>query len=102
MDTAPPPALLPGANQFLQAFWEVSHDRPVGFGVGPVPFGAIDRWARRYGIDDADDFDDLVGAIRVMDGVYLDRCNSASDKTAERKPRVSRPLTANLFDVLLG
>lgn len=53
------------------AFWDLNTDRPVGMGVGPIPFGAIDRYADRYGIADIDEFDAFRELIRAMDDAYL-------------------------------
>src|SRR4051812_27442351 len=35
-------ALLPGAEFYLESFWEIATCRPVGFGPAPIPFTAID------------------------------------------------------------
>lgn len=34
---------------------------------GPIPFSAIDRYARRYGLDEIDDFDAFAGIVSAMD-----------------------------------
>jgi hypothetical protein len=52
------------------AFWELSTDRAIGFGVGPIPFTAIDRLASRAGIID-DAFDDFLDLMRAMDDIFL-------------------------------
>lgn len=39
--------------------------------IGPVSFGSIDAWARRYGIDDQDEFEEFVAIIRGMDEAFL-------------------------------
>jgi len=66
------PELLPGLALFLQAFEDLSPSRPSGgFGPGAIPFEAIDRYARRFGIDDPEDFDDLAGFVRALDDEYL-------------------------------
>jgi hypothetical protein len=53
------------------AFCALSGDREAGFGVGPIRFTAIDAYARRYRIDDVDEFDELSASIRLIDGIYL-------------------------------
>lgn len=53
------------------AFNAVSSDRSFGFGPGPIPFGAIDRYATRMGIDDPDQFVTLVEILRELDRAYL-------------------------------
>jgi hypothetical protein len=67
-DYEPP---LPGSRDLFEAFWELSTDRDVGFGYGEIPASAIDRYARRHGFDDPDEFEMLRRAIRAMDREYL-------------------------------
>lgn len=55
------------------AFWHLSTDRSVGFATGPIPWSAIDRYATRHRLDDADSFERFLDLIRSMDGAYLDR-----------------------------
>ncbi|ODM77797.1 phage tail assembly chaperone [Bradyrhizobium elkanii] len=52
------------------AFRELSTDRPVGFGRGPIPWRSIHHYAERYGLVQ-DDFDRFVEVIRAMDAAYL-------------------------------
>ena len=66
------PELLPGLALFLHAFEDLSPSRSSsGFGLDPIPFEAIDRYARRFRIDDTEDFDDLVRFVRALDDEYL-------------------------------
>lgn len=53
-----------------RAFWDLNHDRAIGFGRGPIPFTAIDRYALRFGFD-GDDFERLFLLIRALDAEYL-------------------------------
>jgi len=53
------------------AFGELSTDRPIGFGRGPIPWSAIDRYAWRHGINDPDEHARFVRLIRAMDETYL-------------------------------
>lgn len=79
------PELLPGLALFLQAFEDLSPSRPAGgFGPGAIPFEAIDGYARRFGIDEPEDFDDLTRFVRALDDEYLawaaaesERCTSS-------------------------
>ena len=66
------PELDEGYRFAYEAFNALSTDRQVGFGVGPIPWSAIDQFAQRYGIVDIDEFERLNYLIRVMDGVYLE------------------------------
>lgn len=45
-----PPDLLPGADEWLSAFWELATDRQIGMAAGPIPSSAIDRWIDRNGM----------------------------------------------------
>lgn len=65
----------------MRAFHECSTDRHVGFAVGPIPFSAIDRYARRYGYDDHDEFRVLLDMIRAMDREYLAIVNKPTKPT---------------------
>lgn len=66
-----PPEILPECEFALEAFHELKTDRQGGFIYGPIPWTAIDAYARRYGITDTEEFDDFVLMIRAMDDVYL-------------------------------
>jgi hypothetical protein len=64
------PNLLPGLEVVWAAFWDLCGDRAIGFGaVGDIPFLAIDAWARRYGVPDAD-FGRLHSLVKAMDAAY--------------------------------
>lgn len=57
-----------------QAFLELSTDRPVGLGgAGPIPWAAIDRYARRYRLDDVDAFEIFMTLVRAADAAWLGR-----------------------------
>lgn len=75
-----PPELVDGAGEFLSAFWELSTDRPSGFGPGPIPFTSIDAYARRHMIDDPDEFAFFTDLIREMDRAYLDKIRANAEK----------------------
>lgn len=61
---------------YLVAFWELSSDRQVGMAAGPIMFSSIDTYARRYMIDDPEEFELLVQMIRVCDKVFLNYTKS--------------------------
>lgn len=70
------PALEDHLWPVWKAFWEISSDRQIGFGVvGPIHFTSRDRYATRYGIDGVDEFDRFSALIRAMDDVFLERMN---------------------------
>lgn len=68
------PELLPGAQFYMDAFWDLSGDRQLGAmgGAGRIPFMALDRWASRYDVEGGR-FDILRAVIRRLDDVYLER-----------------------------
>lgn len=86
----PPKALLnrPDLGEHLHFVWSAYHavsaDRPVGFGLASIPFAAIDRFARRYGITDIDEFDRLRRLIGEMDRAMIEDAQ-AEQKNAENK-----------------
>lgn len=55
-----------------QAFNRLNGDRAISeFGQRPIPFSSIDAYARRFGIDDRDDFDRFCDLIRALDAAFL-------------------------------
>lgn len=65
------PDVLDGYEEFLAAFWHLNSDRQIGFGVGPIPFSAIHRYADRALIE-TEEFWLLHDLVRAMDGVFLE------------------------------
>lgn len=65
--------LDPGAWKYfgfyLNAFRELSTCRNSGFGPGPIPFTAIEAYARVFEVED---FFEFLGIIRQMDYCYLE------------------------------
>lgn len=55
-----------------EAFQALDRDRPTGFGVGAIPFGSIDTFAKRYGVDDVDHFDNLRRLVQKMDVAFIE------------------------------
>lgn len=55
------------------AFHDLRDDRPLGFGaIGNIPWSAMDRYARRAGLGDRDEFDRFTGLLKGMDAVWLE------------------------------
>lgn len=68
------------------AFWALQGDRHLGFGsVGPIPFQAIDAYARRTGIVDLDEFDRFQRMITEMDGVWLAEARRKQEAAAKKR-----------------
>ena len=76
---------MPNVSQFsfyLEAFRELSTCRPSGFGLSPIPFTAIVEYARIYGVDEFNEFLDL---IRAMDSELLKLESNNSQGTSTKK-----------------
>ncbi len=70
------PAIAPHLIVVWRAFLALRGDRQIGFGgVGAIPFLAIDRYAQRYGITGADQFDRFLTLIMAMDDAYREHAN---------------------------
>jgi hypothetical protein len=70
-DDAIPPDLMEECEFVYRAFNDLSADRAVALGVGPIPWSSINAYAQRYGIDDSDEFDRFYLLIRALDAAYL-------------------------------
>lgn len=73
----------------------------MGMSVGPIPSQSIIQWAAAAGYD-PDELASFRGAIRAMDGVFL---NHLSGQQEAKPPGTgdhisSRPLTMDLFDAM--
>lgn len=71
------PDLPIDGEEVWEAFWVLTSSRSTGFGRGPIPFLAIDRYAERFDIDDFQTFHHLLTA---MDGAYLNHVNAKDGK----------------------
>lgn len=73
-----PPDILPGLQDWIEAFWELHTDRQIGMAAGPIPAASIDRWIAmgRVGPDEEWLFRKC---IRAMDGEW----RKAADEKAE-------------------
>lgn len=60
--------LLPGADEWLAVFWELSTDRQIGHVTGPIPAASIDRRAVGMHPDEGAMFRKC---IRAMDAAYM-------------------------------
>jgi hypothetical protein len=73
------PELFEHLEWIWQAFWDLSSDRQIGFGQGPIMWISIDAYARRHRVKD-ERFDRLLSFLRRMDTDYL-------AATAAKKPK---------------
>lgn len=70
---------MAGLHVYWQAYHELSTCRPVGMGVGPIPWTAISEYALRNGVFDPDDFDELVHHVRALDTTFLEHHERKND-----------------------
>jgi hypothetical protein len=59
------PAVEESDRLFMDAFWALSTCRSSGFGIGPIPWLAIDQYAQRHGYDDDQEFMTAFTAIMM-------------------------------------
>lgn len=77
------PEIPPPYAHYWEAFHALSRDRAMGFGPGPIPWSAIDRYATRIGLTDPDAFADLAAVVMAVDGRYL---ALLAERTKQQKP----------------
>lgn len=66
------PQIEPYQQFVWSAFWDLVSDRQIGMGgVGPIQFSSIDRYARRFGVTDPDQFRRFLRVIRALDARYV-------------------------------
>ena len=70
-EDAIPPEIAAGYVYAYAVFQELSADRQIGMALGPIPFTAIDAYARRFGIDDLDEFEQLLDDVAMIDRLFL-------------------------------
>lgn len=81
-----PPKLLPGADEWLGAFTDLSTERQIGMGPGPIPASAIEAWPV-----DAAERETFKACMRAMDHEYLTHY-----RTEEASPADTATLVAAL------
>lgn len=66
-----PPALAPGEDWYLRAFWALGTERQLGYGsLGPIPWSRIVAYGERSGLSPGM-VDVVVEVVQAMDGAYL-------------------------------
>lgn len=65
-----------------EAFNDLSSERQIGMGVGPIPRSAIKAYAEEFDIV-GDAFDKFYRIIREVDLEYLKQINSTSGKSSK-------------------
>lgn len=82
-----PPDVWPGAELWLEAFWELGTERQIGMAVGPIPASAIRAYTAGWPEDEAERFR-LV--IRRLDAAYLGRSDPDVDPAAKGSDNPAR------------
>ncbi|WP_428981378.1 phage tail assembly chaperone [Methylopila jiangsuensis] len=72
------PELEPEGAFYFDAFFRLSPSRRVGFSEGPIPFEAIDAFARRWRIWGSE-FDRFERMIRALDSEHLTKRSAGKD-----------------------
>lgn len=69
-------------DEHLQFYWSAFNDltteRQIGMGVGPIPYSSIRNYAADYRISGRDEFDYFLRLITAMDTKYLSIVNSSN------------------------
>ena len=78
-----PPTVWPHLRFYWDAFSVLGTARQLGMVEGPIPFTAIDCYARRYRIDDLEAFELFLAIIRGMDAEYLSFRADAAKRAQE-------------------
>lgn len=76
------PSLDTSLAFYYDAFFDLTSERQVGFGEGPIPTTAILRYASHYEMDSLEE-SDLLFFVRRLDNAYLEHQSSK----AKRKGR---------------
>ena len=60
-----------GLEVYYEAFQELNTCRAQGLSAGPIPWTAVDAYARRHGYDEPEDFAYLLEMVRALDDALL-------------------------------
>lgn len=83
------PQLTLGLEIFLEAFYELSSDRPAGLGIGQIPFTAICQYADEYGFE-GEQREDLFYFVRAIDKAIVKLLQSSNKSNGKNTNRPSK------------
>jgi hypothetical protein len=63
------PIINDGLEFYLIAYFDLGTTRQVGFGMAPISYFSIRDYARDYGIESQDDFENFESYIRELEKV---------------------------------
>ena len=84
------PEIKPGLELYWKAFQDLSSDRDVGMGIGPIPWVSVHAWGARNHIW-GDNFERLVMVIRGLDSIYMDKQGKKSKGKIGKSKSFSKP-----------
>lgn len=97
------PYIEEGNAFYWEAFHDLSTERQIGMGVGPIPRSAIKSYAYESGLfgDDAEQFATI---IRMVDAEYLRMSNSMTGSKDNKKKHTEIPVndTQGVKQLLMG
>lgn len=86
--------MIEGFESWVDAFWELSTDRQLGYGAyGPIPGSSISRYTRGWPRDEAELFRQC---IRAMDRVFLSGEKEVLPATLPEEPAADASGIVNL------
>lgn len=86
------PALELGLELYYAGFMDLTTDRSIGYGEGPIPWSSVERYCDRHDIDD-EQREDFHYHVRRLDNAYLEHRakqskveSKATAKSASKRP----------------
>jgi hypothetical protein len=84
---------LSGFDFYISAYRELSTCRPIGMGIGPIPFTSIAEYAKIFDIG-GEEFFEFLYYIRAMDDEFLrlekERNDAESKKSSSKTTKGKR------------
>lgn len=77
------PPVLPGGQELLEAFIEMSFARPVAQSPARIPFTVVCQWCHMRGVDDPEEVSNVLHYIRAVDEAWLEAVAANGDKPRE-------------------
>lgn len=77
------PELYMGLEFFFGAFFDLTRERSVGMGPGPIPYLAIHRYAQIHGLGD-EDLEEFIYLLCAMDAEYLTYHREESERKMKK------------------
>lgn len=75
-----------GLSLYYTAYFDLTSDRSVGMGEGPIPWTSIERYCDAFGIE-GEQREDMHFFLREMDRAYLGHRAKEATNQVESPPR---------------